>query len=638
MKKFFLYPSLIAGINLSLLLFVADEVNANLFENGRKWVEERVPPEVNPSLPGINDVKEKIQNTVPNASDFRREISNCIADGCDPRNFDSSKFLGDTLGLQICHSAYDLITQWNPGQGKALTRDQKAVLQPHFGNIVNQVSLHWSARLPPNGIHSPDAQAFGNHIYFKMPEGNPFDHIVLIAHELTHTEQYNRSGGLTGFCKKYAQEFLTTGGSYDNMPLENEARHRESEFARDFANKYPCGFNGCKKVAQSQTHHSHNGHHHSSGGSNISSSFTSQAKPASKPVYLYQYSICHDDGSCERFDPSPEGTAKYNARLREIQLQKQQKQEQQQQELEAALEANRQEALRKFEESKKYGLRIANQCEAKLTVNLRYTKNDGKLKSTRISKLKAGKVKNIKSGLGIEQRYILIDKSLPLYFHASSTDQPYVWDGNHEYTVKKQKLPMRKVAFSQLNQNSEGINTLFLDCSEYHNSSAISTGAGPQYPSPENALASNTGSQSAADAKVSPPVLPKMPNQAAVDSQGSQATSLNSAPPQQLYPQQPTSPSVTPQYQQAVAPKNPPIPSTVLPPHLKLIGQPVTPVTPSEISYMNYVLKRLDWNTLPTPTSCAADPSSYVTIKYGVLAACVQGDNFHQPGKSFRVQ
>jgi hypothetical protein len=44
---------------------------------------------------------------------------------------------------------------------------------------------------------------------------------ALIAHELTHTAQYERLGGIEQFLRQYLGECLTVG--YLNSPLEQEA-------------------------------------------------------------------------------------------------------------------------------------------------------------------------------------------------------------------------------------------------------------------------------------------------------------------------------------------------------------------------------------------------------------------------------
>jgi hypothetical protein len=49
----------------------------------------------------------------------------------------------------------------------------------------------------------------------------------LVAHELVHTAQYERLGGINAFLNAYLEECLTIG--YPNGPLEQEAKRVENE-------------------------------------------------------------------------------------------------------------------------------------------------------------------------------------------------------------------------------------------------------------------------------------------------------------------------------------------------------------------------------------------------------------------------
>lgn len=49
----------------------------------------------------------------------------------------------------------------------------------------------------------------------------------ILAHELTHTMQFERFGGIAGFLNEYISQFLKFG--YDRMPLEKEARSNENK-------------------------------------------------------------------------------------------------------------------------------------------------------------------------------------------------------------------------------------------------------------------------------------------------------------------------------------------------------------------------------------------------------------------------
>ena len=50
----------------------------------------------------------------------------------------------------------------------------------------------------------------------------------LVIHEMPHTHQYERIGGILPFLKQYISECVTAG--YDNSPLELEARAVERRF------------------------------------------------------------------------------------------------------------------------------------------------------------------------------------------------------------------------------------------------------------------------------------------------------------------------------------------------------------------------------------------------------------------------
>ena len=54
------------------------------------------------------------------------------------------------------------------------------------------------------------------------------DDLRLLVHELTHTLQYERMGGIAPFIAQYVEECMTVG--YADAPLEKEARATEKAF------------------------------------------------------------------------------------------------------------------------------------------------------------------------------------------------------------------------------------------------------------------------------------------------------------------------------------------------------------------------------------------------------------------------
>ena len=220
MRISFKFVSLVIGINTILI--------ASLVLNPKDATSQVNSPIAQLGIPKID------------INDLERELDNCVSGGCNPSKLDPNKVIGDTLGLKSCHSAHDYVKKFNSGRGNPLTESQKNYLSPFFGNIVDQVRIHWVSHLPPSAVE-PAAQTFGNNIYMagaKARKELDTLQIILIGHEIVHSKQYKRHGGLSGFCKKYAQEWLSTGFNYNHMPLENEARNIAFQFAQYLGDKY----------------------------------------------------------------------------------------------------------------------------------------------------------------------------------------------------------------------------------------------------------------------------------------------------------------------------------------------------------------------------------------------------------------
>jgi hypothetical protein len=108
---------------------------------------------------------------------------------------------------------------------------------------------------------------------------------------------------------------------------------------------------------------------------------------------------------------------------------------------------------------------------------------------------------------------------------------------------------------------------------------------------------------------------------------------VNTQPQQPYYPQQPVYP------QQGNIPISYPVANgqVFLPYYAKVIGQLYAPVSTNDVNMLSNVMSQLEGK--PQPTSCQANPASYVTYKYGgVFALCAAPDNFHAPGSSYKVQ
>lgn len=123
--------------------------------------------------------------------------------------------------------------------GAPLRPAQKHYLRPHFGDLVDKVSVRYDANLNDKIFVDSAAQTYGYDIFVASSyQGLSAQQIVLLAHELQHSRQYEQAGGdLYGFCHNYMRGFLEglpiPGNKYKNNPLEQEAFQTDEDFARE---------------------------------------------------------------------------------------------------------------------------------------------------------------------------------------------------------------------------------------------------------------------------------------------------------------------------------------------------------------------------------------------------------------------
>ncbi len=121
---------------------------------------------------------------------------------------------------------------------RPLDEYQKRYLRPHFGNLVDNVVVFYN--VPPldnwqilgMGIKShTDAQTFCERI-FVNGQYNSTDRsqLGLLAHELVHSQQCQRFGGVERFGYEYFKAYKKANLNYDNISLEQEAYAFEARF------------------------------------------------------------------------------------------------------------------------------------------------------------------------------------------------------------------------------------------------------------------------------------------------------------------------------------------------------------------------------------------------------------------------
>lgn len=133
-------------------------------------------------------------------------------------------------------SAAEIMNKRSP-TGSALPDPMKRILRPHFGGLVDRVTIHWATPLLDEwsaarfGIRVSDTesagQAYGHEIFIKAPSRINAVNLSVIAHEMVHSEQFERyDSSLSNFGYHYFKKYKQAGQNYANNALEVEARNK----------------------------------------------------------------------------------------------------------------------------------------------------------------------------------------------------------------------------------------------------------------------------------------------------------------------------------------------------------------------------------------------------------------------------
>ncbi len=136
-------------------------------------------------------------------------------------------------------SSARVMAERNPA-GLPLADTQRSALRPYFDDLVDRVRVVWDAKLLDQWAVGRYAlrpsnwggQSYGDRIYLNQPM-RPGDagQLQLLAHELVHSRQTERFGGLEGFGYEYFKGYYLAGLSYEGNGLEREAIEFQAEFA-----------------------------------------------------------------------------------------------------------------------------------------------------------------------------------------------------------------------------------------------------------------------------------------------------------------------------------------------------------------------------------------------------------------------
>ncbi len=156
---------------------------------------------------------------------------------------------GET-GATVLPLAAQIMAMRNQG-GMMLSDAQKGYLRPLFGGLVDRVTIFYGATLLDRwsqggkethiGEIDSAAQTYCDRIYIRAANKSmDTDRLVLLAHELTHSQQCFDLGGIGKFGFRYFQGYYQGGQTYQNNPLEQSALSMELKFARGLCNTVRC--------------------------------------------------------------------------------------------------------------------------------------------------------------------------------------------------------------------------------------------------------------------------------------------------------------------------------------------------------------------------------------------------------------
>jgi hypothetical protein len=163
------------------------------------------------------------------------------------------------LGRQSCIATANNVIDSNVNYrsdnlNKGLTESEKKYLRPWFEKEIDldSIEVWWGASLNKEmkvGNVSlwvaSDAQTFGNKIYVSQDhKRGDTRQLILLAHELVHTVQVKRLGGVDKFCEEYMNGWSRAfvdykKDSYADNTMEKEAQDVEFRFTQWLAKELP---------------------------------------------------------------------------------------------------------------------------------------------------------------------------------------------------------------------------------------------------------------------------------------------------------------------------------------------------------------------------------------------------------------
>ncbi len=153
-------------------------------------------------------------------------------------------------GAMMMSLAAQVTASRNPA-GQDLSDQQKKYLRPQFGDLVDRVKINYNSKLLDRwsngekevhvGAVDSAAQTFGDRLYLRanhLPQDTA--QLVLLAHELTHSQQCVQQGGLQKFGTQYFAAYQAANQNYAQNQFEQAARAQEDQFVKTLCQQINC--------------------------------------------------------------------------------------------------------------------------------------------------------------------------------------------------------------------------------------------------------------------------------------------------------------------------------------------------------------------------------------------------------------
>jgi RHS repeat-associated protein len=140
--------------------------------------------------------------------------------------------------------------------GRNLSDCVKEVLKQYFPQLnLDKIRIHRDDSLQWFGIQ---AITHGNHIYYDVNAvDGTVNGLANLAHELVHSTQYGKAGGLIPFYVNYLTDYFHNFNSgqnsdqaYQNIPAETEAFSKENEIHNDLIKRFGVLGQPCKEICK----------------------------------------------------------------------------------------------------------------------------------------------------------------------------------------------------------------------------------------------------------------------------------------------------------------------------------------------------------------------------------------------------